>query len=404
MPRRCLIVVFALVVALGPVYTADAPSTLVVKSDFPGGSAKVEKLDQGARRIEIVPAGRAEHGWVCWWYFKVEGITPGETLTLDVGNGVWATPDRAAFSLDNKTWQHTPPGKRSKGRITYEVKVPATEAWFAWGPRFVLSDARALLDGWAKRSPHAKVIELCKSKAGHSVPALVVEQEGAKPEDRLGIWVEARQHAWEAGSSWVCRGFTDWLLSDDPRAETLRKKARITIVPIMDVDNVERGEGGKNQQPHDHNRDWSAEPVWPEVRAAQEQIAAMDKQGRFDLFIDLHNPGAGDKQPFFFVSPPELLTPVRRRNVDSFIEAAKAEMRGPLALSPKTRPSGANYDKNWQKISKNWVSANTKEHVVAVCLETSWNTPNSIPENYQRVGKELGLAVERYTRENVRAK
>ena len=124
--------------------------------------------------------------------------------------------------------------------------------------------------------------------------------------------------------------------------------------------------------------------------------------GRFDLFIDLHNPGAGDKQPFFFIPAEEHLTAGKRRNLDSFLEAARLEIRGPLGLAAKTRGSGAAYDKNWEKISVNWVAKHGKDHVVAACLETSWNAPQSTPDNYRRVGRELGLAIERYLREPVR--
>jgi hypothetical protein len=35
---------------------------------------------------------------------------------------------------------------------------------------------------------------------------------------------------------------------------------------------------------------------------------------------------------------------------------------------------------------------------VALTLETAWNTPQSTQENYQRLGRELGLAVERHLR------
>ena len=65
----------------------------------------------------------------------------------------------------------------------------------------------------------------------------------------------------------------------------------------------------------------------------------------------------------------------------------------------KTLESGKSYDPNWKKISKNWVVMNTSDHVVAVTLETSWNTPNSTQEGYKQVGKELGLAIERYFRD-----
>jgi hypothetical protein len=381
---------------------AQAGSDLKLLADFPGGSARVESIDQPSRTIRVLPYPHKDRGWVCWWYFKVEGIRPGETLTLDVGGGVWATPDQAVFSTDNLTWKQTEPGKREKDRIVYRVKLDGKEAWFAWGPPFVLKHAQELVQKWAKESPHATAFELTRSKEGRAVPGLRVQQAGAEDDDRVGIWINARQHAWEAGSSWVCKGFTDWLLSAEPEAEALRKKARLTIVPIMDVDNVETGAGGKNQKPHDHNRDWSAKPVWPEVEAAIKQIGELNKTGRFDLFVDLHNPGANDRQPFFFIPATELMSPAARRNLDSFLTASRTEITGPLKLNPKPRESGANYDPNWEKISANWVVKHSKEHVVALCLETSWNTPQSTVVGYERVGKELGKAIERYFREGRR--
>jgi hypothetical protein len=85
-----------------------------------------------------------------------------------------------------------------------------------------------------------------------------------------------------------------------------------------------------------------------------------------------------------------------RRNHEAFFAAAKAEMTGPLSFGGLVRESGPNYDpKNWQKISKNWVLRNAREHVVALTLETAWNRPASTPENYLRVGRELGLSIER---------
>jgi len=42
------------------------------------------------------------------------------------------------------------------------------------------------------------------------------------------------------------------------------------------------------------------------------------------------------------------------------------------------------------------------DHVVAVTLETSWNTPHSTTEGYRTVGRQQGLAIERYLRGEVR--
>src|SRR5690349_17070876 len=59
---------------------ADRPNLLKVVADFPGSSATVQSIDQANRVIRIQPAEHPTHGWACWWYFKVEGITPGESL------------------------------------------------------------------------------------------------------------------------------------------------------------------------------------------------------------------------------------------------------------------------------------------------------------------------------------
>ncbi|GIW78365.1 MAG: hypothetical protein KatS3mg105_0172 [Gemmatales bacterium] len=380
----------------GPLYGSE----LKIRADFAGGSVRVEHIDQQKRRLRISPFPHLNRGFVCWWYFKVEGIRPGEILTLDVGEGVWATPDQAVFSTDNKTWSQTSPGKRAGKRIIYQQKVDASEAWFAWGPPYTLSHANAAVKEASKRCVQARAFTLCRSKDGHAVPALVVAP--MSPEKKpFGIWVNARQHAWEAGSSWVCQGFIDWLVSKDPDAVWLRDHATVIVVPIMDVDNVERGAGGKNQKPHDHNRDWSDNPVWPEVAAAISRIKKLKDGGSFDLFVDLHNPAANDRSPFFFVPATELMSVEQRQNLDLFLQSARKEITGPLKLASfVSKETGANYDRNWRKISCNWVVAHTG--AVAACLETSWNTKNSTMENYRTVGEQLGKAMVRYLQTQAR--
>ena len=62
-----------------------------------------------------------------------------------------------------------------------------------------------------------------------------------------------------------------------------------TVIPIMDVDSVTAGRGGKNQQPHDHNRDWSAQPHWKAVASAMSRLRTLNAQGRLELFMDVHD-------------------------------------------------------------------------------------------------------------------
>jgi hypothetical protein len=387
---------------------------LRVSTDFDGGSARVLSIDQDGARIRFGLAGDPRRGWPCWWCFRLSGIRPGQTITLELtadkvpslGNFdplAW-NPQRPALSVDGRTWRQFEGKGRREGRtFTWQTKIDARQAWFAWGPPFTATDATTLVERIAASSPHARRFELCRSREGRPVPGLVIEEKTSNASPRYGVWVEARQHAWELGASWACRGLVEWLVSSDPRAQSLRRKCRFEVVPIMDIDNVATGNGGKNQPPHDHNRDWSEQPHWPEVRAAQERIRVLARAGRMDMFIDLHDPEAGAREAFYFFPEPSIVSPRQVRNHDRLMKESVAEIVAPISVQSKLRSTGPKYDpKMWQWISKNWVVRNTPDHVVAVTLEIAWNTPGCTSEGYMTLGRQLGLALERYFREDPR--
>lgn len=399
---RSLSITATLLAAILSAATAGA-ADLSVAIDLPGGSGKVTEIDQAARRVVLEPTPHTGRGWNCWWYVRLSGVTPGETLTLTVGPSPWATPEQAAFSTDGgKTWQQTAKGKRSGKQITYQQKVDAGEVLFAWGPPFGLDDAASLVKEIAakiddKDGVRAEVFELCKSREGRGTPALkLTPPPAADGRKHRGLFLCARQHAWESGSSWVGRGFLEYLASDEPSAVALRKTSIVYFVPVMDVDNVAVGAGGKNQDPHDHNRDWTDKPVFPAVAAAQALIRQMNEAGTFDVYVDLHNPAANDLKPFFFVSEQDQMGPAGQANLKRFVEHATRHITTPMALNPKTRASGPSYDKAWKAISKNWVNSNCRDGVVAVTLETSWNTPASTIDGYRAVGGQLGRSIAEY--------
>lgn len=387
-----------------------------VRTDFEGGSALVENIDQAGKTIRFMPGGDPQRGWACWWYLRVDGIGKGETWTFDLAASnkptrdggknlpnplpaYWSQPDRATISTDGQTWLHTALGKREGKRILYTVTGNGGPLWIAWGPPFTPRDTDKLLAEAKAKLPVAEIFTLATTREKRPVKGLHIhESKLAKPP---AIWVHARQHAWESGASWVARGFTEWLVSADEDARWLRANAEIFLIPIMDVDNVATGNGGKEADPRDHNRDWAEQPVYPEVAAAQKRLQTLVKEERLSLFLDLHNPGPSDRQPFFFVGPEEMLTPQARENRAKFLTETVTHINGPLAVEKKTRTTGASYHPLFKQISGMWVSANGNPATVSACLETSWNTPHSTTENYRTVGKQLGQAVAAYLRQEV---
>lgn len=379
---------------------------IVVVTDFEGGNAEVVRLDQATGTLRIMPELHDGRGWPCWWSLRLDGVSFGQEVTLEVQaqvrpfrpgtvlNASWCQPDFAAVSHDGKTWAQTAKVERTADKIAvYKIKPEGASLWLAWGPPFVPTTAEHVLAAVkSKLGDEAERFELAKTRDGRPVNGIRI----GKPDAPRQVWVNARQHAWEAGGAWVGRGFIEWIAED--AAKDLRENTCIHFIPIMDVDNVILGAGGKEAIPQDHNRDWSAAPHYPEVAAAQKRIAEIHAKHGLDVFMDLHNPGAGDRTPFFFGPFGfERLTGVQRDNYQRWIELAAAHINGPLAVQPKYR--FATYVKTGEergRMSSGWVRAHTGEETISVTLETAWNTPNSTVEGYLKVGAQLGQALADY--------
>ncbi len=389
---------------------------LEVETDFDGASVRVLGVDAGAQEVRFMPGGQAERGWPCWWYFRIAGINPGQPLTLKlsgsdavVGKGLggpltkplsssWAMPERAAWSTDGKTWLQTEPGKKgADGQMVYQVPAAGPSAkgrvLVAWGPPY--TPARA--EEWVRQTgaDHrvAEEMELCRSREGRRVSMLRISEGDKVAERRFGVWVHARQHAWESGSSWVCQGFVEWILSADVNAAWLRQNAEIYVVPVMDVDNAATGNGGKDALPQDHNRDWSDKPNWNEVAAAQKILRGLVAEGRLDVFLDLHNPAPGDLKAFFYAPAVELLQPEAKAFQADFLKLARKEIEPVMPMLAEPKITASSYHPLWRQISGNWVQANGNPKTVALCLETPWNTARSTTEGYLNVGAALARAL-----------
>jgi hypothetical protein len=386
------------ILACWGVALAARAGELAVDTNFPGGAAEVVRIDQADRRITYKIPAPENGGWQAWWYFKVSGITPGETVKLELLNGQ-SLAARAVYSTDQKTWRFTQPipkdPKTTRG-ATYEQKLDAPEAWLAWYVPYLQGNVSTPA---ASKLPFCEVFELCKSEEGRQVIGYRFQEGDAK--DRPGVWVQARQHAWETGGSWVAQGLVNWLTSDDERARNLRRTARITVIPIVDVDSVENGRGGKDQKPHDHNRDWGDQPRWDAVKAAMSQLKELDAAGELDLFIDLHDPGWNGQVEFWCHTYPTMAPP-RRHNTDLFLAAGKSEITGPLTFNGKAVATYA----LTTPTSGIWASSKTRDKVVGGTFEIGVAPPKGFddapPGHHLTCGKQIGLAIERYLRENDR--
>jgi hypothetical protein len=277
--------------------------------------------------------------------------------------------------------------------MVYQIPVSKSELSIAWGPPFVPSDAEMLLQKIAELLPESECFELAKTRGGRAVSGIRI----GGPDARHQVWVNARQHAWEAGGSHVGKGFIEWIASQDPMAQAVRKETCIYFIPIMDVDNVALGAGGKEALPRDHNRDWADQPIYPEIAAAQDMIRVIQDTHGLDVYIDLHNPAASD--PVFFYGPFGFneLQGRPRENYQRWIELAAKNIREPMPLVPEYR--FANYvatEEERGRMSGSWVRNCMDETGISVTLETGWNNVAMSTAGYASIGAGLGKTLADY--------
>lgn len=390
-------------------FGSQLAAALTVSTDFESGSARVLSVDAESQTVRIMPAGDLKRGMPNWWFLRVAGLDTNKPLTLEVVardvevplavgktaplNPGWTLPTCAAISTDGTTWTQTERGERNGNSSVYRVKSDSPTVWLAWGPPFTPQDASTFVERMAHDHPFAKEFTLAKSLEGRPVPGLVIS-EGDKPASgRPVVWVLGRQHAFEIGGSWVTVGFAEWLGGNDEAAKWLRQNADVNFVPIMDVDHVATGDGGKHALPQDHNRDWSDTPHWPEVAAAQKRILAAAKEGRMSVFLDVHDPSSTSTLPTFYRDYPPYISEQGAAREDRFMSLARETFGEIKVIDGK--PSKPEDLPVWHCISTPWALEHGNPETISFTVEIPWNTPTSTPEGYGVVGKKLGQTVEK---------
>lgn len=246
-----------------------------IHSDFIGGNICVKSIDGDV--ITLKNELRDSQEWF-YWAFCIEGAE-GRELTFHMQNnrlGYFGP----AISHDLKSWQWL--GSSDKNSFTYRFGADERRVYFAHN---LLYHPDHFFDFLKENGLRAN--ELCKSRKGRSVPYLTLGTG-----DR-SIILTARHHACESTGSYVLEGVLRELINA-PIENT-----RILAVPFVDYDGVIDGDQGKGRAPHDHNRDYTENPIYPEVA---EIIKYADHYG-CHLGFDFHSPWhkGGENDNIFIV-------------------------------------------------------------------------------------------------------
>ena len=310
-----------------------------IDAAFPGGNILVEKFE-GDTFFVRQDLRDTEGDWF-YWCFRVRGAA-GKTLTFTFTGSDVIGVRGPAMSRDGKEWKWL--GRENvKGKsFSHHFDADAGDVYFAMGIPYVEKNLKDFLAKYSSRT-ELKTDVLCKSQKGRETELLHVGRLDGNAAHRVVL--TARHHACEMMADYQMEGMIEQVLADNDSGKWLRENVEFLIVPFMDKDGVESGDQGKNRKPHDHNRDYLGESLYPSV-AALKKLLPEWAGGNLRIALDMHCPGirGHEHEVIHFVGGPGEGNWFRVGRLSKLLEKVQ---QGPLVFSEK---DNLPFGKSWNTL------------------------------------------------------
>ncbi len=312
---------------------------LSIDCRFPGGNIKVHDI-QGDT-VFVSPDLRDTRTSWFYWAFRVRGAAGRKLIFRFLSHHPVGTRGPAISTDGRLSWRWT---DDAFDQDSFRVTIPADETYLCFAPTYTQENWERFLANMAALPEVAdngfETGFFAKSRKGRPVEIL---HAGASAEAaKRHVVVTARHHCCEMIADWAMEGIAATVLAGEgPDAAWLRENVSFSFVPFADKDGVEDGDQGKNRAPHDHNRDYGADAIYPETAAIRGLVnAIVGRYGRLDMFLDLHCRGYAAKGTSTCTCPARarLNSPAGSLISAPFSRRRAAPVRCPIS-TPTTIPS-----------------------------------------------------------------
>ena len=296
---------------------AGEPADIRFNTAFEGGSlGSVERLGEGSYRCRV-RGQQDEHGrnrQASWYYFRMDGVQ-GRRISLTLTDFVGEYNGKPGacpmgpeivpvYSEDGERWKSVPSvtWDDEAKEATIELTPEQDTLWIAHQVPYTPSRLARLLE-LVERCDEARIEVIGRTVQGRDLNLITVTDPDVPDSEKPTVWLQARQHAWESGTSFVMEGALRFVTSDEPHAQSLRKRVIFKFTPMVDPDGCAGGQVRFNANGYDVNRHWdevdlrhkrflSLMPeIWYVKKAIRSHVDAGHKVG---LLLNLHNTETGE--------------------------------------------------------------------------------------------------------------
>ncbi len=369
---------------------------LAIDADFLGGNIVVEQITGDT--VLLRPDQRDSAEWWFYWYFRVRGAA-GRTLRFQFsGRNPIGTQGPAVSTDAGRSWSWLGPQAVHGSSFSYTFDQEYDEVRFCFSIPYREADLQEFLRQYAD-SPCLAIGELCRTRKDRSVERLHVGNLGGDATYR--VLLTARHHACESIASYALEGLVEAVLADTDVGRWFRDNVEVLAIPFVDKDGVEDGDQGKNRRPHDHNRDYLGESIYPSVRAIRRFVPRWAK-GKLKVAIDLHCPHISGKYNEIIYMVGSADSDVWRQQQE-FASILESSREGPLPYSADSSlPFGtgwntaSNYGRH--KSSSGWAAEQAGVRLATTIEIPYANVGTAVvtTDNARAFGHDLARALRRY--------
>ncbi|XP_044311117.1 cytosolic carboxypeptidase 3 [Varanus komodoensis] len=298
----------------------DWDNTLIFEARFESGNLqKVIKISdfeyQLTLRTDLYTNKHTQ-----WYYFQVTNTQAGIPYRFTIVNFTKPTSlynrgmrpllySEAEAKIHKVGWQRTGDGiKYYKNNLSQDGRQCFSLTWtfqfphdrdtcyFAHCYPYTYSNLQDYLSdiaGDPKRSKFCKIRILCHSLARNIVYVLTITnplQDVKEEKRKAAVILTARVHPGETNSSWMMKGFLDYILGDSNNAQLLRDTFVFKVIPMLNPDGVIVGNYRCSLAGRDLNRNYKSDlkESFPSVWYTRAMTKRMMEERNVLLYCDLH--------------------------------------------------------------------------------------------------------------------
>jgi hypothetical protein len=326
---------------------------VTLHADFDQASLDVARSGVDGDVVTLVGRDNYNSGHWKWIYFSARGVAGRKLLFQIDGDYVFGSETLAehqmVYSFDQKRWAYFDCNElRDDGTFAFSNDAPFAEdeVFVAYGLPYpyqrvvdhterissspwihpTASGNRALVVG---RSPGG-IDDIDRKIRPRNIYGYRISDDGVAA-TKVKVVLVSGVHANESLASYVLEGLVDFVLSDDPEAQSLRRRAEFFVYPMVNPDGRRAGYNRTTVQYSSRrtNRNWKPPQYGglDDIRIAGE--AMRTDVGSADFLIDFHSDSVGKRGHYAYVLPEWQEHPLWKnfRRLEPEVETRNAKLK-----------------------------------------------------------------------------